>query len=201
MPQLARFKVSHLKRVSRALDALSTRMQASNVLICMQVRQRQAARQTQAQEEAGSPTDSSFALSQLSAVQLPSSHLLVQVRQRQAARQTQAQEEDRVAHELQRQAAEHMRRAKALQKLHEQNAELRELQSGILAAQVGSSAAKEHHALHWSAQDALAPVHCLRLRLLLQGIWIKGLRVRCLVEVVRAVSRARVGKAMIKQCT
>ena len=41
-----------------------------------------------------------------------------------------------MAYELQRQGTEQALRAKALQKLHEQNAELRELQSGIMAAQV-----------------------------------------------------------------
>ena len=52
------------------------------------------------------------------------------------ARQQQADDEDRVAQELQRQTVERDRHIKSLQKLHAENAELRDLQSGILAAQV-----------------------------------------------------------------
>ena len=62
--------------------------------------------------------------------------LAAQVVQQRAARQQQADDEDRVAQELHRQGVERDRHIKSLQKLHAENAELRDLQSGILAAQV-----------------------------------------------------------------
>ena len=65
--------------------------------------------------------------------------LAVQVVQQRAARQQQADDEDRVAQELHRQGVERDRHIKSLQKLHAENAELRDLQSGILAAQVRTS--------------------------------------------------------------